>query len=186
MKALIVFGTRYGATAGNAEEIKNILNEEGFEVRLANAKNEKVKDISEYDLVIVGSGMKMFRWVGEAEKFLRDHSKALQTKKLAIFVSSGAKAIQQYDDDQAALTKAWNDYLVEKTVKYSLNPVSMAIFGGVWDYDKMGFLFKKTMQPFKEKLREVGIEETAPGVFDTRDMDEVRTWTRDLVEKVRW
>jgi len=60
-KVLIVYGTRYGATEGTSEEIARVLRSEGLEVRVANAGKEKIKDISEYDLVIVGSGMQMAR-----------------------------------------------------------------------------------------------------------------------------
>ena len=42
-----------------SEEITKILREEGFEVRVVNAKEQKVKDISECELVIVGSVIQM-------------------------------------------------------------------------------------------------------------------------------
>ena len=45
MKTLIVYGTRYGATTGTSEEIAKMLRENGFDVRVANAKKEKIKDI---------------------------------------------------------------------------------------------------------------------------------------------
>ncbi|HLC00143.1 MAG TPA: flavodoxin domain-containing protein, partial [Candidatus Bathyarchaeia archaeon] len=59
MKTLIVYATRYGATAGTAEEIAKVLREEGFDVKVVNAKEEKIKDISEYELVVVGGGLQM-------------------------------------------------------------------------------------------------------------------------------
>lgn len=43
VNALIVYGTRLGATASTSEEIARILREEGLEVRVVNAKKEKVK-----------------------------------------------------------------------------------------------------------------------------------------------
>jgi menaquinone-dependent protoporphyrinogen IX oxidase len=46
-KALIVYGTRYGATASTSEEIAGGLRQEGFDVRVVNAKKDKVKDINE-------------------------------------------------------------------------------------------------------------------------------------------
>jgi menaquinone-dependent protoporphyrinogen IX oxidase len=61
-KVLIVYGTRYGATQGTSEEIAKVLRGEGLGVNVANAKKEQVKDISGYDLVIVGSGMQMAKW----------------------------------------------------------------------------------------------------------------------------
>ena len=75
MKTLLVFGTRYGATAGTSEEISKVLQAEGFEVKVVNAKKEKIKDIANYDLIIVGSGMQFARWTGEAEDFLKRFQK---------------------------------------------------------------------------------------------------------------
>jgi len=39
-KALIVYGTRFGATASTSEEIANVLRSEGLEVRVVNAKRK--------------------------------------------------------------------------------------------------------------------------------------------------
>jgi len=63
-RSLIVYGTRYGATASTSEEIAEVLRKEGFDVRVVNAKEEKVGDIAEYDLIIVGSGIQINRWTG--------------------------------------------------------------------------------------------------------------------------
>ncbi len=71
MKTLIAYGTRYGATAGTAQEIAKILAEQGFDVKVANLKEEKIKDITPYELVIVGTGVAMGRWTGEVEDFLK-------------------------------------------------------------------------------------------------------------------
>ena len=96
-KALIVYGTRFGATASTSEEIAKVLRAESFEVRVVNAKKEKVKNISDYDLVIVGSGMMMDRWTKEPEKFLGKFQKELAEKKVALFVSSGAQVFIEHE-----------------------------------------------------------------------------------------
>ena len=88
MKNLIVYGTRYGATAGTSEEIAQVLKTDGFDVKVVNAKEEKIKDIAPYDLIIVGSGLQFGRWTGEAEDFLKRFQKELAQKKVAIFVST--------------------------------------------------------------------------------------------------
>ena len=184
LKILIAYCTRYGATESTSEEIAKVLREEGFDVHVANTKKEKIKDISEYEFIIVAAGLQMFKWCKESESFLKKFHNELREKKLAIFVSSGARAITEYDDDTKALDEQWQKQLVDKVEKYSLSPIALGIFGGLWDYNKMNFVFKKTMIPFKMKLDEVGIEEVQPGVYDTRDWDEIRNWTRELVEKV--
>lgn len=88
MKTLIVYGTRYGATIGTSEEIAKILQGEGFDVKVVNAKEEKIKDISTYDLIVVGSGMQFGRWTGEAEDILKRFQKELAQKKVALFIST--------------------------------------------------------------------------------------------------
>lgn len=118
-------------------------------------------DISEYELIIVGSGMQVERWTDEPEDFLKKFQKDLAQKKVAIFVSSGVQAIFKYEGKTDAMDRAWRKYLVEKAAKYSLNPIALGLFGGIWDY-KMGFLARKTMSPFKEKIEAAGFKETKP------------------------
>ena len=45
MKTLLVYGTRYDATKSTSEEIAKVLRAQGLEVKLVNAKEEKIKDI---------------------------------------------------------------------------------------------------------------------------------------------
>jgi menaquinone-dependent protoporphyrinogen oxidase len=90
MKALLVYGTRYGATADTSEIIADVLRQEGFEVRVVDAKKGKVQSISEFELVIVGSGIKFGRWTKEPERFLGKFQKELSKKKVALFVCCGS------------------------------------------------------------------------------------------------
>jgi menaquinone-dependent protoporphyrinogen oxidase len=184
VKTLIVYGTRYGATAGTAEEIAKVLREEGFEVKVANAKNEKTKDLSEYELVVVGSGMRMGKWTGEADNFLEKFRKELDLKKLAIFVST-MKTVSEREgktDDVAEMRKV---ALEDKVAQYNLHPIALGFFGGVLDYSKMGFLFKRTMSFLKPQLQKDGFEETQPDLYDLRDWDEIHNWANELARKAR-
>lgn len=183
-KVLIAFGTRYGATESTSEEIAKVLRGEGLEVKVVNAKKEQVKDISEYDLVIVGNGMQMGKWTDSAENFLKKFQKELANKKVAIFVSSGAQALIEYDKKTVEIEKAKKQYLEEKAEKYNLKPISMVIFGGVWDYNHMMFLFRKTLGSFKPKIEAAGYKEVQPGVYDTRNWDMIRSWAKEMADKV--
>jgi len=78
VKALIVYGTSFGATKVASEEIARILREGNFDIKIVNAQEEKVKDISEYELVIVGSGLANCRWNSQAEDFLKRFHKELE------------------------------------------------------------------------------------------------------------
>jgi menaquinone-dependent protoporphyrinogen oxidase len=184
LNVLIAYATRYGATAGTSEEIAKILREEGFDVKVVNLKEEKVKDISEYDLVIVGSGMQMFRWVGEAEGFLNKFRRELAQKKVALFISSMKEALKR-EGKTDELEKSWKRFLEDKATQYGLHPVSMGMFGGIMDYNKMNFLIRRTMGAIRESLEKDGFKENPAGVYDMRDWDEIRDWTKDLAKKVR-
>ncbi len=182
-KILIVFGTRYGATESTAAEVARSMLAEGLEVRVINAKKEKVKDISGYDLTIVGSGMQMGKWTGAAENFLGKFQKELSDKKVAIFVSSAAQALIEYENKTDEIEKARKQYLEEKAFKYNLHPVSMVIFGGVWDFNQMFFLFRKTLASFKPKIEAAGFKEVKPGLYDTRNWDTIRAWAKEMASK---
>ena len=91
----------------------------------------------------------------------------------------------EHDGDTEAIEDAWQKNLVEKAEEYSLEPVLMGIHGGVWNYNTMGHLFRKTMGPLKNKLKEAGFQEIEPGVYDSRNWYDIRNWAKELAEKVR-
>jgi menaquinone-dependent protoporphyrinogen oxidase len=182
LKVLIAYGTRYGATAGTSEEIGKILREKGFDVKIVNVREEKVKDISEYDLIVVGSGMRMGKWVGEAEDFLKKFLKEFERKKLALFVST-MKTVAEREGKTEEVAESRRVSLEDKVAAYGLKPVALGFFGGVMDFNKMGFLMRKTMGWIKPQLEKDGFKETEPGVYDLRDWDEIRSWAKELAEK---
>lgn len=182
MRTLIVFGTRYGATTGTSEEIAKVLREEGFDVRVANAKKEKIKDISEYELIIVGSGMQMGKWTGEADDFMKKFQKELEQKKLAIFAST-MKTVSEREGKTEDVVQMRKAALEDKVAQYNLHPIALGFFGGVLDYNKMGFLFKRTMSFLKPQLEKDGFKETQPGLYDLRNWDEIRSWAKELARK---
>jgi len=183
-KILIAYGTRYGATTGTAEELAKVLRDDGFEVKVVNLKEEKVKDVKAYDLVIIGSGMKMDMWTRKAKAFLNKFSGELKKKKVAIFVSSGGRALMEYKGEHDEIDRITKKYLEDKAFKYNLNPISMAMFGGIWDYNKMGKIYKKILEAEKENFIPAGFKEIESGVYDSRDWDEIRKWAKELASKV--
>lgn len=185
MKALIVYATSFGATKGTSEEIARILREENFDVKTVNVQDEKVKDISEYELVIVGSSLANCKWNGQAEDFLKKFHKELEQKKLALFCSSVA-IIAEREGNTEEVVKMRKLALEDKITKYGLKPVTTALFGGILNYNKMGWMARKGMEiAFKSRLQATGFKETELGVYDLRDWDKIRSWTRELAKKTR-
>ena len=186
MKTLIVFGTRCGSTAETSEEIAKVLREAGFDVKVINAKDEKINDISEYELVVVGSGLQIDKWTGEAEDFLKKFRKNLTHKKVAFFVSSALVPVQRKLEKTIDVERARKKHLEEKAASYSLNPIAMEMFGGTLDFNNMGFLARKALGAARPWFEAAGYKETKPGIYDTRDSSEVRDWAQKLVLKARY
>jgi menaquinone-dependent protoporphyrinogen oxidase len=183
MKTLLVYGTRYGATAGTSAEIAKVLSGEGFDVKVVNAKEEKVKDISPYDLIVVGSGMQMGKWTGEAEDFIKKYQKELTNKKLAIFVSA-MKTVSELEGKVEDVEKNRKICLDDKIAKYNLHPIAVGYFGGILDFNKMNVIFRKTFGFIRPQLEKDGFQQTSPGVYELRNFEEINAWAKELAAKM--
>jgi hypothetical protein len=74
--------------------------------------------------------------------------------------------------------------LEDKIIKYNLNPIKTGIFGGVINYNMMGFFIRKGMEVgYRSQLQEHGFKEVESGVYDLRDWDEINNWAKDLAKK---
>jgi menaquinone-dependent protoporphyrinogen oxidase len=97
-KVVIAYGSRYGSTDEIARAMVQVLEKEGLETQLLDPRHTKQKQgptLTSFDGILVGSGIKMFRWVGDATTFLKKHAdelKALKAKGLVVgvFVSCGS------------------------------------------------------------------------------------------------
>ncbi len=183
-KALIVYGTRYGAAASTSDEIAETLRQQGLEVRVVNAKKEKVKDISEYDLVIVGSGILFNKWTSEPEDFLKKFQKDLARKKVGLFVCCGSASQALNEEKPDIAENAKRKYLEEKAAKYSLQSAALGLFGGVYNFNKVPWYAKKAMEIERPKIA-AAYKETEPDVYDTRDWNAIRAWAKELAQKAR-
>lgn len=184
-KALIVYATRFGATKSTSEEIAKVLTDEGFEVRTVNAKDEKINDISDYELIVIGSGMSMGSWGSEAEDFIKKFGRELESTNLAIFISS-LKPVEEKQANTKAVDRIQKVGMDDKILKYDLKPISTAIFGGIIDYPKIGFFMRKGMEiGYKSALKKHAFKETAPDVYDLRDWDEINKWAAELANRAK-
>ena len=186
MKALVVYGTRYGSTANTSKIIADVLSKEGFEVSLFDLKKKKIKDIGEYDLVIVGSGIRIGKWTKEPENFLEKFQKELIKKKVAIFVCCGSATPLSDDEEKVKeIEEAKRKYLDEKAEKYGLHPISLGFFGGAYNFNKMSWFFRKTLSGIKSQLEEAGYRETKKGYYDLRNLDKIRKWIKNVADSIK-
>lgn len=179
MKALVVYGSRYGTAAEIAKEIARVIMEEGIEVNLTNAKNIKDGDVSHYDMVVVGSGIKMGKWTKQSLKFLKKNKEALSTRYVAIFVSCGSA------NEEKTRPEAQEKYLDEVAQKNLMNPpVATGLFGSVYDPEaKHGLMYNFSMRFVKKEMEEKGLDPNKR--HDYRDWDEIRSWACGLVDLLK-
>lgn len=123
------------------------------------------------------------KYTSEAEDFLKSFRKEFEGKKLALFVSSMITFFEREGkaDDVARTRKI---ALEVKVAKYSLKPIALGFFGGVTDYNKMGFIARKGMEFFKPQLEKDGFK-VAEGIYNLRNWDDIRNWAKELSKKAR-
>jgi len=87
MRVLISYGSRYGSTEEIANKISGHLKDLNIESTVIDVKKErKWPTLEEYDGIIVGSGIKISKWMNEPRKFLEKNSQELKNKKLAVYI----------------------------------------------------------------------------------------------------
>lgn len=159
-KVLVAYATKAGSTGEVAEAIGQVLCEGGAAVDVKLVK--EMSDVSGYSGVVVGSAIRMGRWLPEAVKFVEAHIAALATMPVAYFQVSGFLKKDTPENRQEAAT-----YL--GAVRMLVEPVSEGLFAGKMDYSKLSF-FDRTI------AKMVGSVEG-----DWRDWDAIRAWASDLL-----
>lgn len=132
-KVLIAFATKNGATKDTADQIAQVLRTKySMEVDLVDLQRDSHPDLSQYNSIVVASGIRMGKWYNEARQFLKSN---FQGKTVAIFVS----AMYQGGTPETYPT-AVESYL-EAVAKECLNvkPIAKEVFGG-----RMKFLGRVT------------------------------------------
>ena len=118
-KILIAYFTKGGATKEYATSIAETLSHNTIEVTTINL-SDKIPEITEYDVIILGTGVRMFQVYRRWKKILKQ--KMLREKQLFLFLSSGM-AIEEPE-------KAVEKFLDPLAKKYDLKPASMVSFPG--------------------------------------------------------
>lgn len=70
-------------------------------------------------------------------------------------------------------------YVTEVGAKYWIRPISAALFGGVLDFEQLGFLVKAILKSTKKAIEERGEDPSKP--YDFRNWEEIREWAAFLV-----
>jgi menaquinone-dependent protoporphyrinogen oxidase len=151
---LIAYGTKHGSTREVAEVLGDALAEHGLQVDTLPAG--RVQDIAQYAGVVVGGSLYMGRWHPESLAFVRRHAGALAAVPLAVF----ALGPRTLDPAEVAQSKEQLGHALAKVPQ--VEPVAVAIFGGVVDPKKLRFPLSKLP------------------ASDARDWARIRDWAGEL------
>lgn len=174
LKVLVAYSSNTGVTAEIAERIGEILVSEGFTVSLSDLKKEHPNPEG-FDLVLVGSGIKMGQWVKQSTRFLEANQQVL-SRKTALFVSCGDASVPEKRAD--AQTK----YIDSVAELYNIDPVSIGLFEGCYQWNKYNLFVKQIIKGILKENGVIGVNTGEP--LDYRDWPKIESWARELVEKV--
>jgi menaquinone-dependent protoporphyrinogen oxidase len=158
-KVLVTYASKAGSTGEVAEAIGETLRKKGLAVDVKQVGH--VADVSAYQAVVVGSCIRMGRWVPAAVDFVKANQAALQAVPTAFFqVGAGMR-----EKTPEAETEAMG---YSEPVRAIVNPVKMGLFAGKMDFAKLSFLDRTI-------AKMVGSVEG-----DWRDWDAIRAWANEI------
>lgn len=120
MKTLIVYASKTGTT----ERCAGILGKNLKDVTIINLTATQNKDINKYDLIIIGSPIRMGIIDKKVKDFISKNSKSLKNKKVAYFICCG-------------FSENWKQYYEQNFPKELLdNAITYDSFGGEMNLEK--------------------------------------------------
>ena len=134
-RILVAHASRHGSTREVAEAVAGALRTLGCSVDVMPAA--EVGMLRGYAGVVLGGALYTGRLHKDARRFLARHREALAGRALAIF-ALGPRTLEAAD---VAGSRAQLDRALHAVPE--LHPVSVAIFGGVIDPEKLRFPFKR-------------------------------------------
>jgi menaquinone-dependent protoporphyrinogen oxidase len=158
-KVLVAYATKYGATAGIAEKIGEVLAQAGVSVDVLPVN--RVKDLDSYGAVVLGSAVYIGRWRKEASRFLKANAKQLSDRPLWIF-SSGPTG----KGDPVELTNGWRFPKALQPLLDTIHPREVVVFHGGIDTSKM--------KPLEKWM----IDKVGGATEDSRDWESIASWAK--------
>lgn len=173
MRVLVAYETAHGSTAEIAEAIAEAFRERGADCDLARCR--KVRELSGYDAVILGSPVWAGKWLKPAQKFLRANEERLAAMPLACFCTSLAAASESEQERGEIVNKCIPAILAQAP---AVKPLDFASFAGVLNYPRYNLVIRAVMRSLMKR-------EGRPteGVHDFRDWEAVRDWAGRMYDE---
>jgi menaquinone-dependent protoporphyrinogen oxidase len=182
---LIVYGSRFGSTSEIAQELADTIENDTEIIKTVifdlHDKTRKIKDISRYDGIIVGSGIKYGRWTRESFNFLKKYRSIIKERKipLGVYVSSGDAA------NPSTYERAKVKYLDDVFRKLNLDNGEIILaeaFGGIFDLSSnsnYNFIEKKMIKRLA-RSKDTGFIVQDGKLNDFRNWKSIQNWGNDF------
>lgn len=133
-RVLVAYASRCGSTGSVAKAIGDVLCGMGasVDVRLV----ENVKDLNQYQAVIVGSAIRRGNWLPEATAFVKSNQDPLSRVPIAYFVV----CLRMKDDTRENRDKALAYLDPVRKDAPSIRPAAVGLFPGVLDFSNLSFV----------------------------------------------
>ncbi len=128
-KILVIFASRFGATAGVAEAIGKTLSGHGAQVDVL--PMTEVTDLTPYDAVVAGSAINGGAWLPDAMQFVQTHREELSRKPFAAFLVCMTLSMKNGEQYRSHVASWLNP------VRALVKPVSEGLFAGALDISKL-------------------------------------------------
>jgi menaquinone-dependent protoporphyrinogen oxidase len=161
-KVLVAYSSKAGSTSEIAAAIGETLSKSGADVTVEQIKN--VKDLTAYQAVVVGSLIRMGRWVPEAKKFVESNKAMLDKIPTAIFTA--CDTMKEDTEEKRAEVFGYIEPILQ-----IIKPVENGLFAGKMDTSKLSFMDRTIINMMSK-----GEDPNA----DYRDWGKVNTWAEKL------
>lgn len=158
-RLLIAYATKSGATAEIADAMGQTLQAAGFTVDVLPV--QQVLSLTGYSAAVVGSAVRVGKWLPQALAFLRAHQEDFRHIPTAIFT---VHALWVGDDEESQRNRA----AYTNPVREIVSPVTEAFFAGRIELSRLSFM---------ERLMTRAVKAVEA---DRRDWEAIAAWAESL------
>jgi menaquinone-dependent protoporphyrinogen oxidase len=163
-KVLLAYASKYGSTREVAEAIAQAMQKKGLVVDLQHAS--QVRSLKDYDAVILGAPLYLYRWHKHALQFLKRHEKELKAMPAAAFAIGPS-----FNGDEKEWLETRDQFRKELAKFPWFKPIEAEVMGGKFDPANLAF-------PMKYFLKDLP-------AADLRDWDAIATWAAEVAVKLQ-
>jgi menaquinone-dependent protoporphyrinogen oxidase len=161
-RILVAYATKRGSTAEVAQAVGDELGKTGAEVDVQEIST--IKSVDGYHAVVVGSAVRVGKWLPETVQFIKNHHAALSKVPVAYFVVCITLSEDTPENRKTVL--AYLDPVREEIP--DVKPVEIGLFAGVIDMKKLPLMLRFVVNRVK-----------APK-GDFRDWANIRQWAKRI------